>query len=107
MIDLPHLRERLPKPLKADPRDRRLESLPRNTLAEQRDLALLTFLLSTGCRVAEALALDRADLRRDRVTVRVVLLTELACSASATTSARAPLVPRSLHRLPTGVKGQQ
>ena len=87
-IDLPHLPERLPKPLEAEARDTLLDALPRSTLADKRDRALLTFLLSTGCRIAEALALDRADLRRDRVTVRgkgdrerVVLLTDRARSA--------------------------
>ena len=100
-IDLPRLPERLPKPLEADARDRLLDALPRSTLAEQRDRALLTFLLSTGCRIAEALALDRADLRRDRVTVRgkgdrerMVLLTDRARTARcATTSARAATPP--------------
>lgn len=87
-IDLPHLPERLPKPLEADARDRLLDALPQSTLAEKRDRALLTFLLSTGCRIAEALALDRAALRRDRVTVRgkgdrerVVLVTDRARTA--------------------------
>ena len=87
-IDLPRLPERLPKPLEADTRDRLLDALPRNTLAEKRDRALMTFLLSTGCRIAEALALDRADVRRDRVTVRgkgdrerVVLFTDRARTA--------------------------
>ena len=84
----PTFAERLPKPLEADARDRILDALPRRTLAEQRDIALLSFLFSTGCRIAEALALNRADLRRDRVTVRgkgdrerVVLLTERARAA--------------------------
>ena len=87
-IDLPGLPERLPKPLEAATRDRLLDALPRRTLAEKRDRALLTFLLSTGCRIAEALALDRAALRRDRVTVRgkgdrerVVVLTDRARTA--------------------------
>jgi site-specific recombinase XerD len=84
-IDLPHLPERLPKPLEADARDLLLQALPAGTVAERRDRALLAFLLSTGCRISEALALDRADWRRDRVTVRgkgdrerVVMVTDRA-----------------------------
>ena len=84
-IDLPRLPERLPKPLEADARDLLLQALPAGTVAEKRDRALLAFLLSTGCRISEALALDRADWRRDRVTVRgkgdrerVVMVTERA-----------------------------
>ena len=69
-IDLPTLPERLPKPLEADDRDRLLRALPAGTVAEKRDRALIGFLLSTGCRISEALDLDRADWRRDRVTVR-------------------------------------
>ena len=69
-IDLPRLPERLPKPLEADDRDRLLRALPAGTVAEKRDRALIGFLLSTGCRISEALDLDRADWRRDRVTVR-------------------------------------
>ena len=69
-IDLPTLPERLPKPLEADDRDRLLRALPAGTVAEKRDRALIGFLLSTGCRISEALALDRTDWRRDRVTVR-------------------------------------
>ena len=69
-IDLPRLPERLPKPLEADDRDRLLRALPAGTVAEKRDRALIGFLLSTGCRISEALALDRTDWRRDRVTVR-------------------------------------
>jgi integrase/recombinase XerD len=69
-IDLPTLPERLPKPLEADDRDRLLRALPAGTVAEKRDRALIGFLLSTGCRISEALALDRTAWRRDRVTVR-------------------------------------
>ncbi|MBV8526823.1 MAG: tyrosine-type recombinase/integrase [Candidatus Dormibacteraeota bacterium] len=84
-IDLPRLPERLPKPLEPGVREQLLEALPAGTLAELRDRALFAFLLSTGCRIAEALALDRDELRRERVVVRgkgdrerVVLLTDRA-----------------------------
>lgn len=84
-VDVPRLPERLPKPLEAMHRDRLLSGLPGSTLAERRDRALILFLLSTGCRVSEALRLDRLDWRSDRVTVRgkgdrerVVTVTERA-----------------------------
>lgn len=35
-----------------------------------RDAALVAFLLSTGCRISEALQLDRADWNRERVMLR-------------------------------------
>lgn len=64
-----HLPERLPKPLEPDAREQLLRAGLR-ARCPQSATALLAFLLSTGCRIAEALALDRTDLRRDRVTVR-------------------------------------
>lgn len=83
MIDLPHLPERLPKPLERDDRDRIMVGMAASTLPQLRDRALLAFLLSTGCRIAEALVLDRVAVNRDRITVRgkgdrerIVLLTE-------------------------------
>ena len=89
-IDLPRLPERLPKPLDPGDRDLLLQALPAGTLAEKRDRALIALLLSTGCRISEALQLDRADLprQRERLTVRgkgdrerVVLLTQRARQA--------------------------
>ena len=84
-IDLPRLPERLPKPLEAENRERLLQALPAGTLAQKRDRALITFLLSTGCRISEALQLDRTDWARERITVRgkgdrerVVLVTDRA-----------------------------
>lgn len=60
-------------------------AMPANTLQQLRDRALLAFLLSTGCRIAEALALNRSDVQRDHATVRgkgdrerIVMLTERA-----------------------------
>lgn len=38
--------------------------------ADLRDRALVAFLVSTGCRMSEALQLERADCNRERVLVR-------------------------------------
>jgi integrase/recombinase XerD len=63
-ITLPKLEQRLPKPIDPDELTRLLAALPRSTLAEKRDRALVQFLISTGCRISEALALDRTDFPR-------------------------------------------
>jgi site-specific recombinase XerD len=63
-ITLPKLEQRLPKPIDPDELTRLLAALPRNTLLEKRDRALVQFLVSTGCRISEALALDRTDFPR-------------------------------------------
>ena len=63
-ITLPKLEQRLPKPIEPDELTRLLASLPRSTLLEKRDRALVHFLVSTGCRISEALALDRTDVPR-------------------------------------------
>jgi site-specific recombinase XerD len=41
-----------------------LAALPHESLHEKRDRALVQFLVSTGCRISEALALDRTDFPR-------------------------------------------
>ncbi len=41
-----------------------LQDLPRETLIDKRDRALVQFLISTGCRISEALNLDRTDVPR-------------------------------------------
>ena len=41
-----------------------LARLPGETAKEKRDRALVQFLISTGCRISEALALDRTDVPR-------------------------------------------
>jgi integrase/recombinase XerD len=69
-IDLPKLPERPPKPLDDADRLTLTGALGGDTLMERRDRALILFLLSTGCRIAEALALDREDWGHDRVVVR-------------------------------------
>lgn len=63
-ITLPKLEQRLPKPIDPDELTRLLSSLPSATLQEKRDRALVHFLVSTGCRISEALALDRTDFPR-------------------------------------------
>ena len=63
-ITLPKLEQRLPKPIDPDELTRLLSALPRETLQEKRDRALVHFLVSTGCRISEALTLDRTDFPR-------------------------------------------
>ena len=89
-VTLPKLEQRLPKPLPADELARLLAALPSETPLEKRDRALVHFLLSTGCRISEALQLDRTDIPRQgsRVIVtgkgskqRAVYLTDDAKAA--------------------------
>src|SRR6202165_5217258 len=61
---LPKLEQRLPKPIDPDELTRLLAALPTQTLHEKRDRALVQFLISTGCRISEALALERTDFPR-------------------------------------------
>jgi site-specific recombinase XerD len=63
-ITLPKLEQRLPKPIDPDELTRLLSALPHETLLDKRDRALVQFLVSTGCRISEALALDRTDIPR-------------------------------------------
>lgn len=42
-----------------------LDALPRESLLDLRDRALVHFLISTGCRISEAVALDRTAVRHD------------------------------------------
>ena len=63
-ITLPKLEQRLPKPIDPDELTRLLQALPSQTPMEKRDRALVQFLVSTGCRISEALALDRTDFPR-------------------------------------------
>jgi integrase/recombinase XerD len=88
-IDLPKLPKRLPKPLQAAELER--VATPAAAAVDEpqlRDAALVAFLLSTGCRISEALQLDRADWNRERVIVRgkgdverTAVITELARAA--------------------------
>jgi site-specific recombinase XerD len=63
-ITLPKLEQRLPKPIDPDELVRLLSALPSETVAEKRDRAMVQFLISTGCRISEALGLDRTDFPR-------------------------------------------
>jgi len=90
-ITVPKLEQRLPKPMPPDELAKLLQSLPRESPIEKRDRALVYFLISTGCRISEALALDRTDVPRqgNRLVVtgkgakqRAVYLTEDAKTAA-------------------------
>src|ERR1700694_3274237 len=63
-ITLPKLEQRLPKPIDPDELVRLLAALPTETMADKRDRAMVQFLISTGCRISAALALDRTDFPR-------------------------------------------
>jgi site-specific recombinase XerD len=63
-VTLPKLTQRLPKPMSGDELSRLLAALPTETPIEKRDRALVHFLISTGCRISEALQLDRTDVPR-------------------------------------------
>ena len=88
-IDIPRVSAPLPKPLTTDDARSLLGLDPGHSEQGLRDVALLHFLLSTGCRISEALALDRSDISRDgRLVVRgkgdkerVVHLTPAAMAA--------------------------
>src|SRR5262252_1783909 len=89
-VTLPKLTQRLPKPMSGDELSRLLAALPAESPIEKRDRALVHFLISTGCRISEALGLDRTDVPRQgsRVIVtgkgakqRAVYLTDDARAA--------------------------
>ena len=89
-VTLPRVEQRLPKPMAPDELARLLASLPVESPIERRDRALVHFLISTGCRISEALQLDRTDVPRqsNRVIVtgkgsrqRAVYLTDDAKAA--------------------------
>lgn len=63
-ITLPRVEQRLPKPIPAEELGKLLADLPSDSLLEKRDRALVHFLISTGCRISEALALDRNEVPR-------------------------------------------
>src|SRR5207245_7914407 len=54
-----------PHPVPTELVPRLLRALPREGLRDLRDRALVSFLLATGCRIAEACALDRTDVRAE------------------------------------------
>ena len=63
-VTLPRVEQRLPKPLPGEELARLLAALPGETPLQKRDRALVHFLISTGCRISEALHLDRTDVPR-------------------------------------------
>lgn len=72
-IDLPKLPRRLPKLLQDDELARMTADAAQGVELDQagwRDRALVAFLICTGCRISEALALDRSDWNRHTVIVR-------------------------------------
>jgi integrase/recombinase XerD len=54
-----------PHPLPSADVPRLLAALPRDGLRDLRDRALVHLLVSTGCRISEALSLDRRDVQAD------------------------------------------
>jgi integrase/recombinase XerD len=103
-----------PKPLETGDRDRLLEALPNDTLAQKRDRALILLLLSTGARISEILRLDRNDWKPERLWVlgkgdreRVVQVTEKTRAAVENyLTARGDHSPRPVHRLPASEQGR-
>lgn len=63
-LPLPRVPPNDPRPVPPEFVPAMLRSLPRGDLRELRDRALVYFLVSSGCRCGEALALDRSALRR-------------------------------------------
>ena len=77
-----------PHPLPTESVPRLLRALPRETLRDRRDRALIHFLIASGCRIAEACSLDRGDVRAGGFRVlgkggkyRTVYLTDDAFAA--------------------------
>jgi integrase/recombinase XerD len=77
-----------PHPIATADVPRLLAALPTKTLLDLRDRALVFFLLSSGCRIAEALSLDRTDVHLEGFRVlgkggkhRSVYVTEKALAA--------------------------
>jgi integrase/recombinase XerD len=64
-VTLPRFVTGDPHPLRTEDVPKLLAALPTRTLRDHRDRALINLLVSSGCRIAEALALDRADVKRE------------------------------------------
>jgi site-specific recombinase XerD len=90
-ITLPKLEQRLPKPIDPDELTRLLGALPTETVRDKRDRALVQFLVSTGCRISEALALDRTDFPRTGIRLVVSGKGSKQRSVYLTTDAREAL----------------
>jgi integrase/recombinase XerD len=79
-----------PHPIPTENVPRLLAALPKATLRDLRDRALVHLLISSGCRISEAIALDRNAVQREGFRVlgkggkyRTVYCTEEACNAVA------------------------
>jgi integrase/recombinase XerD len=77
-----------PHPVPTQTVPRLLAALPSESLRDLRDRALIHLLIATGCRISEACALDRTDVRADGFRVlgkggkhRTVYMTEGAMAA--------------------------
>ena len=70
-VTLPKVEQRLPRPMAPEELAHLLAALPSDTTIEKRDRALVEFLISTGCRISEALGLDRSDVPRQGFRVIV------------------------------------
>ena len=77
-----------PHPVATETVPKLLAALPRDSLRDLRDRALIHLLVSTGCRIAEACALDRGEVRAEGFRVlgkggkhRTVYLTGAAHAA--------------------------
>jgi len=77
-----------PHPVPTENVPRLLAALPRDGLRDLRDRALIHLLISTGCRISEACALDRTDIRPEGFRVlgkggkhRTVYCTDAALAA--------------------------
>lgn len=70
-ITLPKLEHRLPRPMSPEELAHLLAALPSDSPPERRDRALVHFLISTGCRISEALKLDRTEVPRQGIRLIV------------------------------------
>lgn len=77
-----------PHPLPTESVPRLLRALPRETLRDRRDRALIHFLIASGCRISEACAVNRGEVRSGGFRVlgkggkyRTVYLTDDAFAA--------------------------
>ena len=77
-----------PHPVPTELVPRLLQALPRETLRDLRDRALIYFLISSGCRISEACNIDRSELNPEGIRVlgkggkhRTVFLTKDAHTA--------------------------
>lgn len=77
-----------PHPIRTEDVPKLLAALPRRNLRDLRDRALVSFLIASGCRIAEACSLNREDLRLEGFRVlgkggkhRTVYLTDAAMVA--------------------------